>query len=65
MFFIVLLKQVNSFLTEKNICVILCELLNKDYYYYYYYYYTFTLIRGKVIQKNRGLKLTSIRLPVP
>ena len=33
MFFIFLLKQVNSFLAEKNICVILCELLNKDYYY--------------------------------
>ena len=39
MFFIFLLKLVNSFLAEKNICVILCELLDKDYYYYYYYYY--------------------------
>ena len=32
MFFIFLLQQVNSFLAEKNICGILCELLNKDYY---------------------------------
>ena len=39
MFFIFLFKQVNSFLAEKNICVILCELLNKDYYYHYHYYY--------------------------
>ena len=30
MFSIFLLKQVNSFLADKNICVILCEFLNNN-----------------------------------
>ena len=34
----------NTFLGDKNTCVISCEFLNKVYYYYYYYYYLIIVI---------------------
>ena len=50
MFSIFSLKQVNSFLADKNSCVILCEFLNKIimivtiYYYYCYHCHNILLL---------------------